>query len=747
MTVHTGSLLRPTVVGRDGLTLREKWSAGPVSHLGLGTHGFPNMFVIAGPGSPALLINVLVGIELHVDWLADLMAYMDARAVTVAEVETAAEASWVEHVNQRAQQTLYPLARSYYMGDEVPGKPRVFMMYSGGLRNYQRILADCVADSYAGFEFTKGLSHILEASTTTEATQPTGGSRRLPPLAQRRAALQSRHPRWVPRSLHVALDDAARRWGERPYVITDAATYSYTEIQQWSLRIARGLVGQGIRPGDHVGLEMANYPEFVACKFAISRAGATAVPINFLNRRDELAYALGQSRAVALIVMARHRNLDYVAMLDDIAPGWPTEGGGEALPDLRTVVLFENDGEIGREDVLTLAGLQASAPSTVDLPAVDPATTADILYTSGTTGGPKGVQLTHDMLLRTAYGAAYGRGFEDGRRIHFALPMYHVFGYVEGMLPAMFVGGAIIPHVAFDPVASLAAIEKHRATDMLAIPLMTQAVMDALVDRPTDLSSLASVLSSGTASPPGIWDRIDSELACDEVTTGYGMSETTASSTVTRPDDGPDKRRATNGRLRDAGVAGDPTLGGRLVAYRAVDPDTGQELGRGAIGELQAFGPGVTPGYWDNPDATSAAFTADGWLRTGDLGTIDEDDYVHLVGRLKDCYRCGGEQVVPTDIEDVLARHPGVAQALVVPVSDRRMGEVGVAFVVRRAGADVTPDELISLVADQLAKFKVPKHVLFLDTADIPVSASGRPRKFLLSEMAVTRLRETRPDQ
>ena len=566
-----------------------------------------------------------------------------------------------------------------------------------------------------------------------------GGSR-LGPLAERRAALEARHPTWVPTTLHGAFDAAAQRWGGRPFVITDEHTFTYNDVRQWSLRLARGLVGLGVRPGDRVGLDMANYPEFVACKLAISRTGATAVPINFLNRGDELAYVLAQSRTSVLVVMARHRDLDYLAMLDEIAPGWVTGGGGAALPDLRRVVVFENDGSTDRTDALTLAHLEAQAPDDAELPEVDPGSTADILYTSGTTGGPKGVQLTHDMLLRTAYGAAYGRGFEDGRRIHFAMPMYHVFGYVEGLLPALLVGGAIIPHLAFSPVASLDAIEQHHATDMLAIPLMTQAVMDAQQERRADLGSLASLLSSGTATPPGLWDRIDDELACDEVTTGYGMSETTASSTVTRPDDGPEKRRTTNGRLRDVGVAGDPALDGRLVVYRAVDPETGRDLGRGVAGELQARGLGVTSGYWEKPEATAAAFTDDGWLRTGDLGMVDEDDYVHLVGRLKDCYRCGGEQVVPSDVEDVLLRHPSVAQALVVPVPDTRMGEVGVAFVVRRPGATLEAEEVLGTLAGRLARFKVPKHVLFIDADEIPLTASGRPRKFLLTELALTRL-------
>jgi fatty-acyl-CoA synthase len=569
-----------------------------------------------------------------------------------------------------------------------------------------------------------------------------------PSLSARRADLESRHPVWTPRTLHTHLDEVTARWPDRPYVITDDATFTYAEIRDWSVRIARGLIAAGVRPGEHIGLEMANYPEFVACTYAISRTGATAIPINFLNRRDELAYVLEQSRAALLIVMARYRDLDYVGMLDEIAPEWHMYGGGERLPHLRQVVVFDNDGKGVPAGVHTLSDLEALAGVQSDLPLVHPTAVADILYTSGTTGGPKGVQLTHDMLLRTAYGAAYGRGFEDGRRIHFALPMYHVFGYVEGMLPATFVGGAIVPHTVFDPQASLDAIERHRCTDMLAIPLMTEAVMDAqaartAAGRPADLSSLTALISSGTASPPGHWDRIDAELPCAEVTTGYGMSETTASSTVTRPDDGPEKRRTTNGRLRDVGVAGDPALGGRLVVYRAVDPDTGRDVGRNTVGELQALGPGVTAGYWDKPEATAAAFTEDGWFRTGDLGTIDDDDYIVLVGRAKDCYRCGGEQVVPAEAEAVLLSHPAVAQAHVAPVPDPKMGETGAAFVVLRPGVEPSPaltDELTVLAAERLARFKVPRHVFFLDAADVPVTPSGRARKFLLTERAVALL-------
>ncbi len=270
--------------------------------------------------------------------------------------------------------------------------------------------------------------------------------------------------------------------------------------------------------------------------------------------------------------------------------------------------------------------------------------------------------------------------------------------------------------------------------------MMTMAVLDAARAGRHDLSSLTALISSGGQSPAGIWDEIDEVLQPQEVTTGYGMSETTASTTVTRPDDPKQRRQQTNGRLRDVGVAGDPALGRRLVVYKVVDPETGADLPAGSVGELLARGPGVTAGYYDKPEETAAAFDPQGWLRTGDLGRIDDDDYLTLVGRKKDCYRCGGEQVVPKEIEDVLTTHPAVAQAHVVPLQDRRMGEVGVAYVVFKDGATAAPEELIAYSADRLARFKVPKHVLPIAADDIPSTPSGRPRKFLLAERAAQAL-------
>lgn len=561
-------------------------------------------------------------------------------------------------------------------------------------------------------------------------------------IAERQQALRQRHPKWHPRTLDQLLDSVTVDFPERPLVLTDTQSWSYLEMQQWSQRIASGLVAAGVRAGDHVALLMGNQPEFVACKFAIARAGAVAVPINFLNRRDELGYVLRQSDAVLLITMDHFRGLDYLGFLDELAPGWEHAGGGEAFPRLRQVVVFPTCDTPVRAGAATLQTLGADTGPWQPPHQPDPNALCDIIYTSGTTGAPKGVMLTHDMMLRTAFGSAYGRAFEDGRRILFALPMYHVYGYVEGLLAALFVGGAVVPRVRFDAAEMLRAAGQHRANDLLLIPTMTLALLDELAHSSYDLSSLHSVISSGGRAPAYIWAQIFERMRPRELTTGYGMTEVTASSTVTRPDDPMERLLHSNGRLRDVGPAGDPTHAGLLVVYRVVDPNTGAVLPPGGVGELQARGLGVTAGYYNKPEATAAAFTADGWLHTGDLGSLDAEGYLSLAGRLKESYRCGGEQVMPTEAEDLLVTHPAVVQAHVVPVPDERMGEVGVAFVVLRDTPPVQPDDLIAFCAERLARFKVPRHVLPIRAEDIPSTPSGRARKFLLAQMAIANLQK-----
>ncbi|MGQ0696788.1 MAG: AMP-binding protein [Panacagrimonas sp.] len=566
--------------------------------------------------------------------------------------------------------------------------------------------------------------------------------------ALRRERLAAAFPDWVPMTISQQLDAMTERHAERPLVITDGRSFSYREIQQWSCRIAAGLLKLGVQARDHVAVVMANYPEFVALKYAIARVGAVAVPVNFLLRERELRYVLDQSDSVLLITMNRFGDRDYLADLEAIAPGWETDGGGSALPKLRNVVVYSTNGEV-RDRAKTLESLaidvspelytelaQRSAQS-------DPDFRSDIVYTSGTTGHPKGVMLTHEMILRAAYASAYTRALEDGRRILFALPMYHVFGYVECLAACTFVGGAIIPHISFDPARMIEAAKRHRASEMICVPLMTMKILDVVRERGFENRHLMTMFNSGGANPVWIWADIRRLLGVREIVTAYGMSETTASTTCTFPE-GPDERlHNSNGKLKFAGAAGDPKLGGILAEYKVIDPETGQDLPYGERGELMARGPIVTRGYYNKPEETAAALEPDGWLHTGDVGSVDAEGYLVLTGRIKETYRCGGEMVIPREIEELINTHPLVEQSYVVGLPHERMGEIGCVCVVPKPQGRPEPQELIDLCAKNLARFKVPRHVLFVTESEVPMTVTGRPQKFKLAALAKERLAQS----
>lgn len=552
-------------------------------------------------------------------------------------------------------------------------------------------------------------------------------------LGERREMLAGRHPRWIVRTLSRQLDDAALDHPNRPLVITADRNFSYAEIAAWSRRLASAMIALGIETGDRIAIDFANYPEFVALKFAIARAGAICVPCNFLLRGSELAYVLEQSGAAMLVTMDAFRGHDYLADLQQPAC-------------LRTVVAFATGKTSSGAADLSLAALEAAATADSDTElarreqSADGHALSDIIYTSGTTGRSKGVMLTHDMVLRAAYSSALTRAFEDGRRILFAMPMYHVFGYVECLIAATFVGGAIVPQLVFDPADMLDLAETHRASELVCVPMMTAKLIELARARGFDSSHLQTMFNSGGVNSPSIWGEIDEALGPRETVTAYGMTETTASTTCTLPEDGRDRLLTSNGGYKLAGVAGDPAIGGRIAEYKAIDPVSGADLPHGEEGELVTRGPVVTRGYYDKPDETAAAFTLDGWLHTGDIGHIGADGYLVLTGRIKESYRCNGEMVMPREVEALFDDHPLLDQALVVGVPDARAGEAGCLCIVAKPGAEPDHQALIARCAAELARFKVPRHVLALTAADIPLTVTGRPQKLKLARLAAERL-------
>lgn len=566
-------------------------------------------------------------------------------------------------------------------------------------------------------------------------------------IADRRAALHARFAVWTPHTLDGWLEACAAEHPERDLVVTDDRVLTYAEVAAESRRLADGLAASGVRRGDRVGLLMANHADFVTYKFAIARAGAVAIPFNFLYRTDELRYVLDQSGCSVLVTNAGFGNLDHAAMLDEIVPGWDGPGFaerpavGNGAPDaLRRVVLVERPGDAPRvgaftgNDLLALGGSHRGAS---DDAGHRPDDVADLLYTSGSTGSPKGVQVTHDAVLRTAYASALTRAHEDGRRILFSLPCYHMFGYVEGLLSATYVGGAVIMLPSFSAEAYLTAIEKHRATDMLCVPTMAVALVESPLRRDADLSSLTAILCGSAPAPVWLWEQVEKDFGVSEIVTGYGMTECGGAMTLTLPEDDLELTSTTVGRPKLAGsaaVEGHDTL----CVYRTVDPTAGTVLPDGAVGELTSSGPTTMLGYHDKPEETAAALHADGdtvWLHSGDLGRVREDGYLVLTGRSKEVYKSGGELVMPKEVEEVLGALPGISQVYAVGVLDDRWGEIGCAVVVPAPGADLTPEDVIDHARAHLARFKVPKRVVFLDATQLPTTATGKVQKFRLVEL------------
>ncbi|MCU1647674.1 MAG: acyl--CoA ligase [Nocardia sp.] len=559
-------------------------------------------------------------------------------------------------------------------------------------------------------------------------------------LEARRQRLVERFPEWRPSSLGDWLGTCADQYGDRPLVITDDRSLTYRETAEWAARLADGLVALGVRPGEHVGVLMANYPEFVPVKFAIALAGAVAIPMNFLYRTEELAYVLAQSQARVLITMTGYAALDYPSMLDTIAPGWES-GATEQLPLLRTVIQVPTDGKV-RAGVPTLADLEnigvANKAAARGI-SVDPAGVGDILYTSGTTGSPKGVLITHDAVLRTGYASALTRAFGDGRRILFSLPCYHMFGYVEGLIAAMMVGGAVIMQAAFDPAKYLAGIERHRADDILCVPTMTVAILEHPDRHAYDLSSLSAVLSGAAPAPVWLWERVRDELGATEIVTGYGMTECGGAMTLTRPEDSFELTATTAGKPKSAGAAG--LSDGALVWYRTLDPATGDVLPEGAEGELVSHGPTSMLGFWGKPEETTRGLR-DGWVYSGDLGRVRPDGYLEITGRSKELYKSGGELVMPKEIEDLLTAQPEISQAYAVGIPDERWGEAGCACVVRAPDSVIDAAAVIALCKQHLARFKVPKHVVFLEASELPTTPTGKVQKYKLVAQLKQRLEQ-----
>jgi acyl-CoA synthetase (AMP-forming)/AMP-acid ligase II len=510
-----------------------------------------------------------------------------------------------------------------------------------------------------------------------------------------------------PRTVPAALDRLARQLPDHAALITDERSFTSAALRDEVHRAAAALIALGVQAGDRVAIWSPNTWHWVVACLAIHHAGAAMVPLNTRYTAAEAGDILARAHAPVLFAMGRFLGADRVAGLDR-----------DALPALRHIVRVPIEADDGTWDEFMAQGSDPNGLAAVAerAAAVAPDDVSDILFTSGTTGRSKGVMCAHrQSLSASASWAANGKITGDDRYLCIN-PFFHNFGYKAGILACLQTGATLIPHLTFDPPHALRAIEQHRITVLPGPPTIYQTLLDHPARRDHDLSSLRFAVTGAATVPVVLVERMQSELDIDIVLTAYGLTEANGMGTMCRADD-------------DAVTVA--TTCGRPFADFELRIDGATP---GEAGEVLLRGPNVMLGYLDDPAATAAAIDADGWLHTGDIGAVDKAGNLRITDRLKDMYICGGFNVYPAEVEQVLARMEAVADAAVIGVPDKRLGEVGRAFVVTRPGSNLDEQSVIAYTREHLANFKAPRSVRFVD--ELPRNAGGKVVKPQLRELA-----------
>jgi fatty-acyl-CoA synthase len=520
-------------------------------------------------------------------------------------------------------------------------------------------------------------------------------------------------------TIGAALDRAVATWPERDALIVrhQDLRLSWSELADEVDRVARGLLRRGARPGDRLGVWSPNHAEWVLTQLATARIGVVLVTLNPAYRTHEVAYALEHSGCRFLVAASTFKTSDYRAMVDEVR--------GD-LPDLEQVLFLDTDdwaalladGDGHGSPGTTVAEVEAG---------LAPGDAINIQFTSGTTGFPKGATLSHRNILNNGWFVGEGCGYSEVDRVCIPVPLYHCFGMVMGVLGCVTHGSAMVfPAPAFEPAATLLAVEEERCTSLYGVPTMFIAELGDPTFAERDLSSLRTGIMAGSPCPVEVMKRCIAEMHMDEVTICYGMTETSPVSTQTAADDDLDRRVGSVGRVHPH------------VEIQVVDPEGGIVVARGETGELCTRGYSVMLGYWDDPERTAEAIDADGWMHTGDLAVMDDAGYVNIVGRSKDMVIRGGENIYPREVEEFLYGHPAVVDVQVIGVPDERYGEELMAWVTLRDGATLTLDELREFCAGRIAHQKVPRHLHVTDA--FPMTVTGKVQKYLMREQAIEML-------
>jgi acyl-CoA synthetase (AMP-forming)/AMP-acid ligase II len=510
---------------------------------------------------------------------------------------------------------------------------------------------------------------------------------------------------------------AARDFGEREALVDDDGAFrlDFRGLEDAMIASTRAAIAAGLQPGDRAAVWAPNLHQWIGAALGVLGAGGVLVPINTRFKGAEAAYVLGKSRARLLFTVTDFLDTDYVALLRE---------ADADLPDLEQTIVLRGDapaGTIGVLDYLAAGQSVSEDDANARIDAIAPDDLSDIIFTSGTTGRPKGVMVTHGQSLRVYEAWTDVVGLREGDRYLIVNPFFHTFGYKAGWMSCVLRGATIVPLAVFDVPAVLEMVAKERISVLPGPPTLLQGILD-YPDRATfDLSSLRLTVTGAAAVPVRLIERLRDEMTFETIITGYGLTESTGTTAMCRHDDDPETIANWSGR-----AIPDTEL-------QVVD-EAGREMERGQPGEVVTRGYHVMQGYFEDPEETSAAIDAAGWLHTGDIGVMDERGYIKITDRLKDMFIVGGFNAYPAEIENLMLRNDALAQVAVIGIPDDRMGEVGMAFVVPRPGAAVDPDELVAWAKDQMANYKVPRRIEVVDA--LPLNASGKVLKFELRARA-----------
>ncbi len=526
------------------------------------------------------------------------------------------------------------------------------------------------------------------------------------------------------------LRETASRYPDREALVFPAASLrlTYSEFEQKCRETAKGFMALGVKKGDHVSVWTTNIPEWTYLQFSLGMIGAVLVTVNTNYKSSELNYILNQSDSTTLVLIEEYRDTNYYETIRTVVPGLDSMEAGkmrsEGLPLLKNLVYIGNRKEtpgmfsfaqvldLGRQ--ITDANLDARAKS------VHFHDVVNMQYTSGTTGFPKGVMLTHYNVINNARMVGDVMGMTEQDRLLIQVPLFHCFGCVMSSLNCVVHGSTMVMMEYFDPLKALHYIQDEKCTAINGVPTMFISILSHEDFSKYDMSSLRTGIMAGAPCPEETMRQVMEKMHCPEVVIAFGQTESSPVMNMTRRDDPIDVRVTTVGRLL-------PGIQGKII-----DPTTGEELPPNVQGEIVTKSPCVMKGYYKMPEDTKKAIDANGWLHTGDLGAVDEQGNFKITGRIKEMIIRGGENIYPREIEEFLHKHPKVRDVYVVGVPDKKYGEQLLAVVIPEPGEKITGDELVEYCTNRIARHKIPRYWEFTD--EVPMTASGKVQKYKIVE-------------